>query len=80
MMFRPAIISPCFTAENCFLVDAMFWKFEPLRKAGNLYRICSEVFAAGFMSPKLVATASDCGIARKFDEEGVVVATKLNCV
>ena len=51
-----------------------------MRKAGNVYRVCSEIFAAGLMPPKLLAAGSDGGFTREFLEEGFDVAIELEYV
>lgn len=67
------------TVECSWLAGAMYRRFEQLRKAGNVYRVRSKVFAAGLMPPILMVTGSDGGFARKIHKEGSEVAIKLEC-
>ena len=48
-----------------------------MRKIGNVYGVCYEIFAAGLMPPPLFSGTLDCGIAREILKEGLVIAIKL---
>ena len=80
MIFGEAAMRPFVPTERCLLVGARWRRFEQLRKTGNVYGVCGEVFAARLMPPKLVAAGSDRGLARECLEEGCDVAIKLQCV
>lgn len=79
MMSRADIIRLFVLAECSGLVGATYGRFEQLGKAGDVYRICNEVFAAELMPPKYLP-ASDRGFAREVHEECLQVAVELRCV
>lgn len=71
---------PFVPTERSLIVGARWRRFEHLRKTGNVYGVCGEVFAARLTPPKLVAAGSDRGLARKFLEGGCEGAIKLHYV